>query len=137
MPDKEMLALSEYRLEKADELIADASLLFNDGSYKSSNNRSYYAIFHAIRALLALDGIDFKKHSGIIQYFQKEYVKSGLIEREYSDIFMSASRIRNVSDYDDFYIATKEEAEEQLKNAKKFYDRIKAFLDTKRRFPNK
>ena len=38
-------------------------------SYRSANNRAYYSIFHAIRSVLALDGFDSKKHSGVISEF--------------------------------------------------------------------
>lgn len=60
-----------------------------------------------MRAVLALDGEDFKRHSGVIQYFQKNYIKSGIFDKRFSDIITKASRIRNASDYDDFYIASR------------------------------
>ncbi len=96
-------------MERAKELIDDAKQLYKSGSYKSSNNRAYYAIFHAMRAVLALEEVDFKKHSGVIQYFQREYIKTGIFEKAYSHIIISASEIRNASDYDDFLLASKEE----------------------------
>lgn len=46
---------------------------------KDSIGRSYYAMFSAVRAILALDGVDYSKHAGVISYFQREYVKSGII----------------------------------------------------------
>lgn len=120
--------LSKYRLEKAAEMIEEAEILFNNNHYKGSNNRSYYAILHSLRAVLALIDFDSKKHSGIIAEFQRMFVKTKLFEREYSKIIMSASEIRNASDYDDYYIASREEAQEQLENAKKLYDRISSFI---------
>lgn len=104
--------LSKYRLEKAVEMIEEAEILFNNNHYKGSNNRSYYAILHSLRAVLVLIGFDSKKHSGIIAEFQRMFVKTKLFEREYSKIIMSASEIRNASDYDDYYIASREEAQE-------------------------
>ena len=44
-------------------------------------NRSYYAIFHAIRSVNALDGFDSSKHSGVISHFNQEYVKTGMFEK--------------------------------------------------------
>lgn len=120
--------LAKYRLEKSAEMLNDAQVLFEKGGYKSSNNRAYYAIFHAMRAVLALEKIDFKKHSGVIQHFQKEYVKTGKFDLECSNIIMHASKIRNVSDYDDFFIATREEAEKQIVNAKYFYECVNKYL---------
>ncbi len=53
----------------------NAHLLFDNGRYKAANNRSYYAIFHALKAVLALDAFDSKRHSGIISEFQRRYIK--------------------------------------------------------------
>ncbi len=46
----------------------------------------------------------------------------------YSEILMSAERIRINTDYNDFYIVTKEQTETQLLNAKKFFEKIKEYL---------
>jgi uncharacterized protein (UPF0332 family) len=106
------IELSIYRLTKAEECIKAGNSLLSDSLYTHSVNRSYYAIFHTIRALLAMDGVDFKKHSAIIAYFQQHYIKTGIFERIYSDYAKSAFSIRTESDYEDFYVVTKKEAEE-------------------------
>lgn len=80
--------------------------------------------------MLALIGFDSKKHSGVIAEFQRSFVKTGIFEREYSKIIMSASEIRNASDYDDYYIASKEEAYIQLINAKKLYGRVCDYINS-------
>ena len=61
--------LSDYRLNKAKELAEEAKLLFENKRYDGCVNRSYYAVFSAVRALLALLGLDSRKHSGVIAYF--------------------------------------------------------------------
>lgn len=109
-------------------MLGDAKSLYEVGSYKSSNNRAYYSIFHAIRAVLAIENIDFKKHSGIIQYFQKEFIKTGIFESKCSNIIMSASKIRNSSDYDDFFLASKDETKQQILNAEIFLKEINNYL---------
>ncbi len=110
-------------------MLNDAEYLFSKGSYKSGNNRAYYSIFYAIRAVLALEGIDYKKHSGVIQHFQRVYVKTGAFDKRYSRIIMEANEIRNASDYDDFYLASKSETEEQICGAREFLTAVKAFLE--------
>lgn len=50
--------LSKYRLERAEEDIRTARINLENGLYKGAINRAYYAIFHAIRAVNALDGFD-------------------------------------------------------------------------------
>ena len=121
-------SLSDYRMKKSQADLNAAKILLKNNLYSQSINRSYYCIFHAARALLAFDKFDSKKHSGIISFFNEHYIKTNLIEKEYSTILMSAERIRNESDYDDMFIATEEQAMQQLKKAEKFSIRIKEFL---------
>ena len=120
MPDNQNRELAKYRLAKSGECSVAANSLLTDGLYAHSVNRSYYAIFHAIRAVLALEGVDFKKHSGVISYFQQHYIKTGIFERKYSDYVKEAFTIRTDSDYEDFYVVSKDDALEQLKHARQF-----------------
>lgn len=112
--------LSKYRMEKAKEDLEAAELMLKNGKFSQSINRSYYTIFHAVRALLALDKFDSPKHSGIISYFNQNYIKTGKIEVEFSKMLTAAFKIRSDSDYKDFYGVAQEDAELQLENAKKF-----------------
>ena len=57
------VGLSRIRMENAKEDLLAAIENMKAGLYRAANNRAYYAIFHAIRALFALDGVDFKAHS--------------------------------------------------------------------------
>ena len=63
----------------AKERLHSSKILLEAGSYKDSIGRSYYAMFTAVRALLAVEGQDFSKHAGVIAYFQydraEEFVK--------------------------------------------------------------
>ncbi|MCI8889789.1 MAG: HEPN domain-containing protein [Eubacterium sp.] len=122
--DERKRDLCNYRLEKAEKCLASAKALVQLEDYCSAANRSYYSIFHCIRGLLALEGVDFSKHAGVIAYFQKNYVKSEIFEKKYSKIVVEAFEIRSESDYDDYYIISKEEAEEQIRNAQFFLNGI-------------
>lgn len=76
-----------------------------------------------------MNQFDSKKHSGVIAEFQRRYVKTGIFDREYSKIIMSASEIRNASDYDDYFVASKEESKMQLSNAKKFFLKAQSYIN--------
>lgn len=128
MYDSHVLALSQYRLQQAREDLIGAEQNLELGQYKIANNRAYYSIFHAMRAVLALDRMDFKKHSGVISYFREQYIKSGKVPAEYSKIITSASLIRNKSDYEDFYIASQSEAAGQIDGARRFLAEIESLL---------
>lgn len=64
----------------------------------------------------------------MIQYFLRTYIKTGIFTKEYSAIILNASEIRNASDYDDFYLASREETEQQIESAQKFYDVVVAYI---------
>ena len=58
--------LANYRLERAKEMLYAAEDNLRINQWKTALNRSYYAIFHAIRAVNILEGFDSSKHSGVI-----------------------------------------------------------------------
>ena len=120
--------LVNYRLDNAKEKLESAKLLLDGGKYRDSIGPSYYAIFTAVRAVLANDKVDFSKHSGVIAYFQKEYIKTGKFDVKYSRYLQTAFQIRNSCDYDDFFIASKQDAEEQYSRAMEFYEEIHKYL---------
>lgn len=129
--DSSVIDLSKYRLDTAKGDLKAARLLFDATEFRSSVNRSYYAIFHALRAVLALDGFDSSKHSGIISYFNLNYVKTDVFSREVSKMISSAYRLREKADYQDFYIVTIEEADEQIRKADIVINVISEYLNAR------
>ena len=67
--DECAVELSKYRLEIAESTYHMAELCFENQGYRDAVNRSYYAIFYALRAVLALEGVDFKRHKDVVAYF--------------------------------------------------------------------
>lgn len=120
--------LKVYRLEMAKERLHSSKILLEAGSYKDSIGRSYYAMFTAVRALLAVEGQDFSKHAGVIAYFQKEYVKTGKFDKKYSKYISQAFQIRNNTDYADFFLVSLQDAKEQYDRAEEFVKVIEEFL---------
>jgi len=117
-----------YRIERSKEDLDIAIMMLEDNHLRVANNRAYYSIFHAMRAVLAFDGYDSKKHSGIIAEFRKSYIKSGVFNEQLSSIIGQASEIRNASDYDDMFIASREETEKQIQNARLFYQEVNKYI---------
>lgn len=122
--------LAGYRLARAQEMLSAAEENLNIKQYKTSLNRSYYAVFHAMRSVNALKRFDSSKHSGVIAFFTKEYLKTEILDRNLADIIKESSFCREKSDYDDFYVAGREDAEEQLKNAKYFVKKIEEYVSS-------
>lgn len=129
--ESSLIELSKYRFQRACEDLNDARVLMDVGSFKSSVNRSYYAIFHALRAVTALDNFDTSKHSGVIAYVNRMYVKKGLFDKTLSKMLDKAYRLRENADYKDFEIISRDMAQEQIERAEKVIDMIKSYLDEK------
>lgn len=126
-----LTVLSAHRFNRAKEELQTAELLLRNADFRSSINRSYYSIFHAIRAVNALDGFDSSKHSGVISHFNQEYVKTGLFEKEVSKIIRNASELREQADYEDFYEASQEEAVDIFEQAARFISVVEVYLREK------
>ena len=127
----EKKGLSNARYLRAQECLEAARLLLDAGDFKSAANRSYYAVFHAMRSVLAFDGIDMKHHSGIISEFRRIYIKTGILDKSLSPIISVLFNTRQDSDYDDFFVISKAEVAEQITNADTFLSAIGQYLDTK------
>lgn len=129
MQYEDKVSLSKLRLDTAKECLNDSLVLINSQSYKASANRSYYAVFHAMRAVLVFDEFDSKKHSGIISEFRKRYIKTGVFTAEISKIIDLQFSARSHSDYDDFYIISKEESINGLHEAEKMVGEVEKYLE--------
>lgn len=131
MLDEDLRNLSNARLLHAFDCLNEAEILLAADEYRGTANRAYYAAFHALRAVLILDNFDSKKHSGIISKFRELYLKTELFDKSVSDAISSLFRIRSASDYDDFYVVSKQDAVQQLKNAKNIVELISNYLKDK------
>jgi uncharacterized protein (UPF0332 family) len=120
-----------YRLESAKEDLNAAKALYEISLYKAANNRAYYAIFHAINAIHALNGKAYKRHKDAIANFNKEYIKTEIFPRSMGRKISGAEEIRHASDYDDFYIATKKEAKQQIDVAEEFVRMVENYCKDK------
>ena len=120
-----------HRIEQSKNELNDAKLLYSNNSFLSANNRAYYSIFHAIRAVLATEPIDFKKHKDVLAYFNKNYVNTEIFPRMIGKRIIQANRIREDSDYDDEYIAKAEATEAQIKTAEELIDLVERYIKIK------
>lgn len=123
-----VIDLSKYRFESAKEDLETARSLIKDGKFKASVNRSYYAIFHSLRAVTALAQYDSSKHSDVIAFFNRTYVKEKIFDKSISKMIDTTYRLREKADYEDFVIISKEQAVEQMEKADKVLGMIEPYL---------
>ena len=130
MDNETIEGFARYRLNKAKETLETAKMIFKDGKdFTSANNRAYYAIFYAIRAVLAIDEIDFKRHKDVLAYFNKEYVNKEKFPKMIGRKISQAQRIREDSDYDDDYEPSLEKTEQQINTAQELIDLVEEYVN--------
>ena len=123
------IELSKYRYSLAEETYRNAKMCFDNGFYRDCINRSYYAVFYGVRAVLALESIDFKRHKDVVAFFNKEYVATGKFPGEMGRRLARLKMKREESDYNDFFIASAGEAKAQLESVEYILPLIKEYLE--------
>lgn len=122
-------AFAKYRLERAKEDLTDAEISYNSNRYLNANNRAYYAIFHAIRAVLALERVDFKKHKDVLAHFNQHYIKTEIFPKIMSKKISQAKEIREDSDYDGEFKPTDEVTKIQIETAKELIKLVEKYIN--------
>ncbi len=120
----EFIELAKYRLEKSKRTLDDAKLFFESASLESTINRIYYASFYAVNALLITHGLASAKHSGVRSLFNREFVKTGTVKKEFGKFYSEISDIRQEGDYKDFVTFEKNDVSQWLKNAENFINAL-------------
>ena len=129
MKDDDILVLIRHRLDQAEESLKDAKVLLDgDRSPRSIINRSYYAMFYAVLALLQKIGKVPRKHSGVISLFDTEFVLKGLFSKELSKDLHDIFNLRQVSDYQLIDHVILKDAEASLKRAAGFVEAVSKYL---------
>ena len=111
-------------MSKARSSLVAAKTLLEESLFAESISRSYYVMFYAAKALLLLDGMDVSKHSAVTAVFGREYVKAGKIDPRYHRMLLDGFGWRQKSDYDVYWLATREQAEKCQQDAEAFFVEI-------------
>ena len=123
MEKRTSIEFAKYRLERAKEEYETAQLLYKENKLLAANNRAYYSIFYSIRAVLAMEKIDFKKHKDVLAYFNKNYVKTEIFPRQIGRRIVLAQKVREDSDYDDEYDPSSESTYSQIETSRELVEK--------------
>lgn len=119
--DKELLI--KYRISRSKETIEDARIAIENSRLFAAENRIYYSIFYIVSALALKDGFSTSKHGQLLGWFNKNYVKTGLITSEIGKIYANAFENRQEIDYQDFIKI-------KLSDVKKHFREMIQFVET-------
>jgi len=119
LESKDKKAVSDVRMAKAYEFLEDARANFNEGRFKTSINRSYYAALNAIRSILILEGANPLTHEGVITMLSLRFIKSAILPVDVVRKFKVLLSRRTDVDYGDFETVDKTDAEESMRSSEK------------------
>jgi len=120
--------LVKYRVKRAKETVDDARIALENNRLHNAENRIYYAIFYIISALALKNDFSTSKHSQLLSWFNRNYVKTGKVEKELGKIYKNQFENRLEGDYDDFVELNKEDVEKDFENMMKFITTIEQLL---------
>lgn len=129
MSRENVLTLVQYRLEQADDAVRAAHVLLNQGFLRDAANRSYYGMFYAVLALLVTKQLGTSKHQGALSLFDREFVRTGVFDRELSAWLHKAFEMRLDADYKELVVIPHEEVQKTLHQAELFVSRVKVYLN--------
>lgn len=122
--------LIRYRLEKSSTTLQEAKSLSESGYWGGAANRLYYCCFYAVTALLAKDDTPASTHNGVRTEFFKRYIKSGILDKEFSSLYSNLMSRRHESDYDDFIEFSEEDIAPLFKEVEHFLSAIRELIET-------
>ncbi|RJP21644.1 MAG: HEPN domain-containing protein [Candidatus Omnitrophota bacterium] len=129
MTPEDVKVLIAFRMKQAYECLDDArTLMALEKGFRTIVNRSYYAAFYSVLALLQIKGKIPRKHRGVIVLFDVEFIKAGLLPKNLSDALHWLFDSRNKEDYVSMRSVSRAEAEQAIKTSESFVQSIHAYL---------
>ena len=128
--DEERKLLVEFEIEKAHKLIDQFTILENAKLWDTLANRVYYAVFHAVTALLIMNGLHAGSHQGVSVLFNKHFVKENLVDEKYGRLLARLENMREKSDYTCLFETTKEEVMPMIPQAKEMISIIENLINS-------
>ena len=128
MKPKDADALISYRMQRAEESLKAAKIMYEKNMLSFAMNRIYYSMFYAVQAALILKGVSFSKHGQVKAYLNRELVKTGIIPISLGRIYNKAFEYRQKFDYVDFAEPDQYLVESYLKEARVFLNGIEKYL---------
>lgn len=118
----------DYRREQACEALRDAEFLLEAGRVRAAANRLYYACFYAVVAALLTRRLQYSKHSAVIAFFDREFIGSGQLPKEYSRTLHRAFQERQQDDYMPFVELDVEEIKSLLTDVRTLMDGVSKYI---------
>ena len=128
LSEEERRIMVELEIERAEKIMQQFPTLVEQKYWDTLVNRMYYAVFHAVSALMIHNAIQVHTHRGALIAFNKEFVRTGIFSAEEGHLFSKLESMRERGDYNCFIDATEDEVLPLIEPLKALVSKIKAQL---------
>jgi uncharacterized protein (UPF0332 family) len=115
-------------LLRAEECLREARALQAARLPYGAASRAYYAVFHAVRAVLFASGLEVRSHRAAVGLLGEHYVKTGKLKPEIGRLIAHLQRDREDADYMTGAVFTQEEADDALQTAELILGELRQHL---------
>ena len=122
--ESEREELVNHRIERAVLIIEEIQSHIDNGHLHTAINRIYYGMFYILSALALKKGFVTSKHQQLIGWFNKEFVKTKIVDKKLSEIILSAFDMRSHGDYDDYVEFSPDAVTAMFQDMKNFVSQI-------------
>lgn len=126
LSDEERRIMVELEIERAEKITEQFNTLREQQYWDTLVNRMYYAVFHAVSALMIHNAISIHTHRGALNAFNKEFVRTGVFTEEEGHLFSKLEGMRERGDYNCFIDATEDEIVPLIEPLKALIGKIKS-----------
>ena len=123
MQDKDKILIENWIL-KSKESLGDTANLINLDMLSSAQNRLYYGLFYLVMALAQSKSFITSKHSSLLSWFNREFIKTEIFPIEMGKLYKTAYDNRQKSDYTITFKPDKTALEDSLNKANMFAEKI-------------
>ena len=116
-------------IERAKKTIDETDYLQAGQLWNNLASRLYYAVFHAVSALLIHDGHNVSTHKGSHILFSQHYIRTGKLPEEYGQLYRQLELMRYEGDYNCYYDVKPDELLQRLTPAKEMITRIEQIVN--------
>ncbi len=124
----------KLELEAGDKALKEVKALLEKGLYEGSISRLYYSIFHYVKALLYLEGLEPKTHEGLERLFGLHYIKTSKVDPKYAKLLGHLQKYREQADYGLTTTFSKEDVEVEIKRVEEFIQQVKKLISSHRKW---
>jgi uncharacterized protein (UPF0332 family) len=115
-------------MQKSHRALKAARTHFKTGDYDFASSKADYATFYMMETALTTKGLSFSKHSAVISAFNRNFVKEGIFQKEYSSKIARLFKQRQIGDYEFELTISKKEAGQDIEDANKITEAIEKYL---------